>query len=208
MHLLKLVSRVKPLALFLALVFLAGCSSLPPKKTDNICHIFDEKRGWYKDARKAEKRWDSSISTMMAIMHQESGFRPKAKPARKKILWIIPGPRLSSAYGFAQVKDGTWKEYQRNSGNHWSSRTNFSDAIDFIGWYNTQSNKRNGIARNDAYNLYLAYHEGHGGHKRRTYDGKPWLKDVARKVDNRANLFQRQLNGCERRFKGPWWWPF
>lgn len=188
-------------------LLLVGCVSGPPKNSDNICNVFDEKRGWYKDARRAERRYGSDIATLMAIMYQESTFRPKAKPPRSKILWILPGPRASSAYGFAQVKDETWAEYQRMSGNHWASRSNFADAIDFIGWYNTQSKKRVGIDINDARNLYLAYHEGHGGYRNRSYESKQWLVGVAGKVDQRASRYRTQLDGCERRFKGPWWWP-
>ncbi|MGD8176703.1 transglycosylase SLT domain-containing protein [Marinimicrobium sp. ARAG 43.8] len=191
----------------LALGLLSGCATAPPKSSDNICNVFDEKRGWYKDARRSERRWGSDIATLMAIMYQESSFRPKAKPPRTKILWIIPGPRPSSAYGYAQVKDETWNEYQRLSGNHWASRTRFADAIDFIGYYNTQSNERLGIGKNDARNLYLAYHEGHGGYQRRTYNQKAWLVGVANKVGSRAKRYREQLDGCERRFKGPWWWP-
>lgn len=198
--------RLLVTALFLG-AFLSGCASGPPKNSDNICHVFDEKRGWYKDARRAERRYGSDIATLMAIMYQESTFRPKAAPPRSKILWILPGPRASSAYGFAQVKDETWAEYQRMSGNHWASRSNFADAVDFIGWYNTQSDKRVGIDINDARNLYLAYHEGHGGYRNRSFESKQWLVGVAGKVDERAKKYRSQLDGCERRFKGPWWWP-
>ncbi|WP_341938771.1 transglycosylase SLT domain-containing protein [Marinimicrobium sp. C2-29] len=198
---------IRILMLFVAASLLSGCASGPPEKTQNLCDVFDEKRGWYKDARRSERRWGSDIATMMAIMYQESGFRPKAKPPRTKILWIIPGPRLSSAYGFAQVKDETWSEYERMSGNHWASRSHFADAIDFIGWYNAQSHKRVGIGKNDARNLYLAYHEGHTGFKNRSYDAKGWLTPVAGKVAVRADNFRRQLDSCEHRFKGPWWWP-
>lgn len=193
--------------ILLAVTTLVGCTSAPPKSSDNICDVFDEKRGWYKDARRAERRWGSDIPTLMAMMYQESTFRPKAKPPRTKILWVIPGPRKSSAFGYAQVKDETWKEYQRMSGNHWASRSYFADAIDFIGWYNAQSKKRVGIDKNDARNLYLAYHEGHGGYKRRTFDQKAWLVGVAGKVEQRARRYREQLKSCERRFKGPWWWP-
>lgn len=199
--------RIISLTLLLVVAGLAGCASAPPKSSDNICDVFDEKRGWYKDARRSERRWGSDISTLMAIMYQESTFRSKAKPPRTKILWVIPGPRLSSAYGYAQVKDETWNEYQRMSGNHWASRSHFADAIDFIGWYNTQSKKRAGIDKNDARNLYLAYHEGHTGFKRRTFDQKAWLVGVAGKVETRAKRYREQLKSCERRFKGPWWWP-
>jgi hypothetical protein len=47
----------------------------------------------------------------------------------------------------------------------------------------------------------LAYHEGHGGHTRGSYNKKPWLKSIARKVSNRAITYQQQLQGCERRLK-------
>ncbi len=54
--------------------------------------FFDEKDGWYEDAADAREEWGSPISVMMAIMHQESRFKAKAKPPRKKILGFIPGP--------------------------------------------------------------------------------------------------------------------
>lgn len=198
----------KPFWLLLgALVLLAGCASTPPNKADNLCEVFDQKRGWYKDARRAERRWGSDIATLMAMMYQESSFKPKAKPPRTRILWVIPGPRKSSAYGYAQVKDETWQEYQRLSGNHWASRSRFEDAIDFIGWYNARSHERLGLGLNQARELYLAYHEGRGGYERRTFESKGWLKKVASKVGSRAERYREQLRGCERRFKGPWWWP-
>ena len=194
--------------LILASLLLIGCASPPPKRVDNICDIFDEKRSWYKDAKRSEKRWGSKIPTLMAIMHQESRFHAKAKPPRTKILWIFPGPRKSSAYGYAQVKDGTWDEYRKDTNNFWASRSHFDDAVDFVGWYNAQSRARSGIGLNDSYRLYLAYHEGHGGFNRGSFDNKAWLKAVARKVANRSARYERQLQSCERRFKGPWWWPF
>lgn len=191
-----------------ALALLSGCAAnKPPSGADNICNVFDEKRGWYKDARRSERRWGSDISTMMAMMYQESTFRPRVKPPRTKILWILPGPRKSSAYGFAQVKDETWAEYQRMSGNHWASRSNFADAMDFIGWYNHQSQERVGISKSDSRNLYLAYHEGHTGFRNRSFDSKQWLVGVAGQVEQRAKQYRSQLDDCERRFRGPWWWP-
>ena len=187
---------------------LASCASTPPKHQDNICHIFDEKSGWYKDAKKASKRWGVPIAINMAFIHQESRFVPKAKPPRKKILWIIPGPRKSSAYGYSQAKSGTWKWYKKDTGRRGADRDDFDDAVDFIGWYNNMSNKRSKIAKNDAYNLYLAYHEGHGGYNRATYKNKGWLKKVAKKVSSRAANYQQQLNKCEDRLESSWWWPF
>ena len=194
--------------LAMVLFGLAGCSTLPPSNPNNLCDIFEEKSSWYKDSKKAEKRWGSSVPVMMSIMYQESMFKHNARTARTKILWIIPGPRLSDAYGYPQARDAVWGEYQEQSGNSWSRRDDFGDAIDFIGWYNKQSQKRSKIGLNDSYNLYLAYHEGHGGYNRATYRKKNWLIKTARKVQDRTWQYQKQLQNCEERFSGSWWWPF
>ena len=192
----------------LSLVLLAGCVTSPPRQIDNICHIFDEKNGWYEDAKASQKRWGTPIPIMMAFMHQESRFQPKAKPPRGKFLWIFPGPRASSAYGFSQAKTETWDWYIKSSGNRGADRDDFEDAVDFVGWYNRQSQKRSKIGLTSAYNLYLAYHEGHGGYNRRTYNKKAWLKTVAKKVSARAQTYGRQLKGCEKRLESSGWWFF
>jgi hypothetical protein len=196
------------LLLVISLIGVVGCSTARPSNPNNLCNIFDDKPSWYKASKKAEKRWGSPVPVMMSIMYQESQFKHNARTARTKILWVIPGPRKSDAYGYPQAKNAVWNEYQDQSGNSWSRRDNFGDAIDFIGWYNKQSQKRSGIALDDGYNLYLAYHEGHGGYNRATYRQKNWLMNTARQVETRAQQYQNQLNSCEERFKGSWWWPF
>jgi hypothetical protein len=68
-----------------------------------------------------------------------------------------------------------------------------------------------GISKTDPYHLYLAYHEGHGGFNRRTYQKKTWLLRVARKVSNRAHSYGSQLASCEREFQKRgccFLWPF
>ncbi len=189
------------LLLMTGVLWLAGCTTTPPERLDNVCKIFQEKSGWYKDARKASRRWKSPIPVMMAIVHQESKFRARAKPPRKKILWVIPGPRPASAYGYSQATDETWKAYKKSTGRWGADRNDFGDAIDFIGWYNNQSHRKNRIKPDDAYHLYLAYHEGQGGFAKRSFKKKKWLKDVARNVSRRASNYTRQLNGCERKLK-------
>jgi hypothetical protein len=175
------------LLLLSILGLMTACTVAPPTNQDDICSIFREKDDWYDDAADSRSNWYSPIPVMMAIMHQESRFQQKAKPPRMKILGFIPGPRPSSSYGYSQAKDDTWDWYMRSSGNYGADRDDFSDAIDFIGWYNSTSRKKNNIKAGDTYSLYLAYHEGHGGFNRRTYNKKPWLKTVAKKVSARAN---------------------
>ncbi len=199
--------KVKLLILLTALA-MVGCVTSPPRHTENICHIFDEKDGWYDDAKDAQKQWGSPIYITMAFMHQESRFRAKAKPPRTSFLWIFPGPRPSSAYGYSQAKDETWDWYKKSSGNWGADRDDFTDAVDFVSWYNYTSRKRNGIKNTDAYHLYLAYHEGHGGFKRRTFKNKAWLKGVAKKVSARSATYRKQLAGCQERLESGGWWPF
>lgn len=191
----------------LGCLFVLGCSTSPPKNPTDICDIFKEKRSWYKDAKKASERWKIDIGTNMAFMQQESGFRANARPPRKKFLGFIPGPRKSSAYGYAQAKKSTWKWYKKSTGHSGADRDDFDDTIDFIAWYNDVSAKKLGISRNDAYSLYLAYHEGHGGFKRGTHYKKKWLRDVAGRVDVRAKAYRSQLNSCRSKLKSSWW-PF
>jgi hypothetical protein len=145
----------------------------------------------------------------MAFMHQESRFIATAKPPRKKIFRVIPGPRPSDSYGYSQAKESTWDWYQRSTGNYGADRDDFGDAIDFIGWYNNVSHKELGISKQDAFRLYLAYHEGHGGYRKQSYRSKDWLIDVARKVDRQAQQYNSQLQGCgeelEPRGWFDWW---
>lgn len=190
--------------LLLSALLTVGCTTSQPRNVNDICDIFEEKRGWYDDAADARDEWGSPIPVMMAMMHQESRFQAQAKPPRKKIFGFIPGPRPSDAYGYSQALKSTWKSYKRSAGNYGADRDDFGDAIDFIGWYNYQSYRRSGISRTDAYHLYLAYHEGHGGYNRRSYRKKEWLTGVAGKVQRKANTYQGQLSGCEEDLKGGW----
>ncbi|WP_066961072.1 transglycosylase SLT domain-containing protein [Microbulbifer sp. Q7] len=189
------------LALLALPLLAAGCATTPPSNTDNICEIFREKDGWYHDAAQSARKWNTPIATMMATLHQESRFVHDAKPPRTKILWIIPGPRPSDAYGYPQALGTTWKSYQRSTGNYRGDRDDFEDAIDFVGWYHNTSQRQCRIKPNDTYHLYLAYHEGQGGFNRRTYRNKKWLQKVAHKVSARASTYQRQLNSCEASLK-------
>jgi hypothetical protein len=198
-----------PIAVLLfALSLLAGCSTTPPKTVDNACTIFDEKEDWYEAARAAEKKWGTPVQIQLAIMRQESSFRHDAKPPRDTVIGIPMWWRVSSAYGYAQAKDETWDWYEDKTGNRFADRDDFEDATDFIGWYTDVSYRTLGISKWDTYNQYLAYHEGHGGWKRKTYNRKPWLKKVARKVERNASTYGSQLQKCRDRLEksaSSWW---
>lgn len=189
----------------IAFALLSACATSPPEQVDNVCDIFREKSGWYKDAKESRARWGVPISVSMAFMHQESRFVATAKPPRKKLWGVIPGPRPSDAYGYSQAKDSTWEWYQRSTGNYGADRDDFGDAIDFVGWYNNVSHKELGIDKQDAFRLYLAYHEGHGGYRKQSYRSKDWLVDVARKVDRQAKRYNSQLQECSEELEPRGW---
>jgi len=187
--------------LFILVIYLmisvSACRHKTPSNTDDICKIFSQKKRWYKHAKKSTKKWGTPVHVQMAILQQESGFEYDAKPARKKILGFIPWRRKSSAYGYAQVLNETWKEYAKQTNNHGADRDSFKDAVDFVGWYTYHTQKQTKVSKWDTYNQYLAYHEGRTGFIRKSHNKKPWLIKVAKKVDKRSKIYASQLKNCK-----------
>jgi hypothetical protein len=173
-----------------------ACANRPPRDVDDLCEIFSQKGKWYRGARRSFERWGVPESVQLAFVHQESRFRADARPGWRWVLWVFPVGRRSSAYGYGQIKDGTWGDYVRATGNQGADRDNFVDVADFIGWYGDLIHRKTAVRKDDAFHLYLAYHEGPGGFSRSSHHGKPWLIGVARKVEARARLYQGQYLGC------------
>ena len=181
-----------------------GCTTAPPSEPDDLCAIFDEKDGWHTAARSAEKRWGAPLAIPMAIMYQESSFHAKAKPPVRWFLGFIPLGRGSSAYGYSQAQSPAWNDYQNESGNAWSDRDDFADAMDFVQWYIDKTHRLNGVAKTDAYALYLNYHEGWGGYRRGSYRHNRALIGIAHKVEARAARYGKQYASCRKRLSRGW----
>lgn len=178
-------------------VLLAACAEPQPQNINNACEIFQEKESWHKVAISSQERWNIPMEVTLAFVHQESSFKADAKPPRRKLLGFIPWfGRVSSASGYSQALAQSWKEYKKETGHWYARRSSFKHSTDFIGWYNNKSVRELGISRNDAYSLYLAYHEGRGGFKRKTYNQKPWLIKVANKVKQRTATYRKQIADC------------
>ena len=179
--------------------FIASCSSWSTVPTDqkNACNIIKDKRSWYRALQRTEKKWNVSKGTQLSFILTESNFRPRAKTQRKYIFGFIPSGRLSSAFGYAQVIDSTWEWYKDSTNNRYASRTSFRDSTDFVGWYITQSNKKLKLRKNDVYNNYLAYHQGHQGFKNKSFINKPNLIAVAKKTEKKSIIFDKQLKKCK-----------
>lgn len=185
-------------AMVLCLVIL-GCATSqtpPPEDVENVCSIFYEKEGWYKDVMDTEQKWGVPAHVLMAIVRYESRFVDNARPPMKTFLGVIPLGRPTTAYGYCQAVNGTWEAYLEESGNSDAERVNFRDAMDFIGWYTNVSYEELGIDKWDGYNQYLAYHEGHVGYSKQSYNKKAWLLRVAQKVQNTSEVYALQLKAC------------
>ena len=197
--------NLRPKLLYGALasaLLLSGCGggssidqSEAPRNQQDVCSIFGQRPGWREAVEASERKWGAPAPVQMAILWRESSFRSNVRPRKKSLLGFTTG-YASSAYGFSQAIDGTWDWYRRDSGNSGADRTDFADAADFVGWYMAKSERSNGIRMNDAFNQYLAYHEGHAGHRRGSYRAKGWLMDTAEKVASQAARYRGQIRNC------------
>jgi hypothetical protein len=203
-----MLGKLRFVVCFACVFLLAGCAPAPPRIQTNICSIFYQYPKWFWASQKTLKRWGVPISVQMAIIHQESHFHADAKPSRTKLLGFIPWARPTSAEGYAQAVNDTWKHYLLATRRNRASRSSFDAASDFVGWFAYRAHRRLGISRDNAYALYLAYHEGMIGYQEQTYRRKPWLIGVAHKVQYTADRYRAQLLGCEAKLPRHHWWNF
>jgi hypothetical protein len=188
--------HLRLVVLGVGLLVLGGCATAPPRNSQDVCQVFDQYPGWYRDARAAQKRWGTPVNVLMAFVQRESGFNRKARPDRPWFLFI-PLPRRSSAYGYAHAQDPVWDVYLKATGGWFKSRKDMDDSLDFIGWYTDRIHRELGISRWDPKHLYIAYHEGIGGYRRGHWHGNRQLLRVAAAVDHRAREYGAQLRRCK-----------
>ena len=181
---------------------LTACTSLPkpqttrvlegqPPNIEDICAIFAAKPLWIEGARTSYEQWNFPIELMMAIIRYESSFIADARPLDAK------GERLSSAYGYAQALDGTWKLYKDETQHFRAVRTDFADSIHFVGWYVDKAVDLNdGLSRYDVENIYVLYHDGWSSLKTPNKELSLKLLEVASKVRERTLSYHRQLKKC------------
>ena len=187
------------LVLVCVLIGATACGHRPPDQVNDACLILEDNRAWWRALQRTEDRWGVPPGVQLAILKRESSFNAHARPARRRLLGIIPRGRPSSAYGYAQALDETWDWYRRDTGNRGADRDNFRDAVDFVGWYANKSRELSGIHPSNARELYLSYHEGHGGYNRGTYRRHDWLIRAANEVARDAARYDAQIGRCERR---------
>ena len=184
------------LILFIIFLFLASCSSVP-KYPQNACKIFGEKYFYLKYTRAASKKWGVPISSILAVINKESGFRRFAKPPRHKIFKIIPYRRPSSSLGFSQAVNKTWDLYRKENNKPAALRISYKSSSDFIGWYFWKANKVNKVSLNNTRDLYLNYYLGFSAYKNKAYRTDKKAIIFAKSVEKQARIYKNQLQECK-----------
>jgi len=184
--------------LFFIIIFslLASCSSVP-KYPQDACKIFSEKYFYLKYSRTASKKWEVPISSILAVINKESGFRRFAKPKRTKLFKIIPYRRPSSSLGFSQAVNKTWELYKKENNKPAALRVSFKNSSDFIGWYFWKTNKINGVSFEDTRNMYLNYYLGWAAYKNKAYQSNRKAIIFAKSVEKQAKIYKSQLKKCK-----------
>ena len=147
----RILRKLQRLASVAALAAALPGRSAAPSRINDLCAVFDQKAGWFEDWKQAaeltQRKRGVPVPVLMATLRKESGFQHDAKPPRTWLLGFIPWKRVSTAYGYSQALDATWAQYQRETGNESADRTDFADAVDFVGWYHAKTAKTFGVAR-------------------------------------------------------------
>lgn len=192
---MRYLFKIKPI-LLAGLILLSGFAmsnqSLTEEELNDVCQLFVKNPQWYQAVKEAEQQWGVPVSIIMAIIYQESKFKADARPVTKDAPWH----ESSSAYGYAQAVNSTWKAYKKATGNTDAKRNNFADSADFIGWFASQAHKLDGVTKSNAYRLYLAYYDGVGGFLKGLYVHQHWLVDIAHTVAQKSEDYKEQLSSC------------
>ena len=199
---------LKPFRIFLFIIIATAFSlltshqaQLTSSQKKNICTIFKKYPNWYKYAKISEKKWGTPIYIQMAIINQESNFIATAKSANKKVFDLsIPFTHQSSAYGYAQALNASWDSYKKSTKNPYAKRDNMQYATDFVAWFIYRARKYLHLSNSNFHidNLYLAYHEGINGYRKKYYLQRRGLISVSKKVAKLANIYKKQLQLCKK----------
>ena len=150
---------------------------------ESVCTIIKQHPDWLKSAKAVSKQYGVPVSVQLAIIKEESNFQGDAQNAH------------STATGFAQVLNKSWAVFEKATHQH-RSRSNFDAAVTYIGWYAAQVEHRTDINPNNAYKLYLAYHEGIGGYHHLQKHPKPQVTALAKQVAQNAKLYSQKIISC------------
>ena len=162
------------------------------KNPRDLCGIYRQKPSWRSALQRASTRYHVPASTIMAIMYTESRFVATARTPQRHIMGV-PLMHASTALGYAQVLDGTWRYYLKSTNQLSADRENFADASLFIAWYVQSIQKACHLKSHQVAAIYLAYHNGIAAYQR----GQVWhdaaLVRLSKSVERLAKHYAGQL---------------
>jgi hypothetical protein len=174
-------------AILVALV-LFGAAPAAAYSGADPCRVVAANPGWRAALAEAAERFRVPKGVIFAVLDQESSLNPNAKGA---------GAQNESSvrnFGFAQANLQTWNWFRREARAPEASRSDFRDSALFVGWYFAQTERMNGVPRQDAVRQYLAYKLGHGGFARGAYTASQ--RAVAERLARRAEAAEARLANC------------
>jgi hypothetical protein len=166
---------------------LAAAASIPAyAQTRDPCPLLARNPGWSTALEAAQLEWRVSPGVILAVLDQESRFKPDARGAG------AAGANPVRNFGFAQANLRTWTWFARETGET-GGRTDFAASARFVGWHFATMERRIGRPRSDTVSQYLVYKQGEGGYRR----GSPAsARGVARLVAQRAAALEAALERC------------
>jgi hypothetical protein len=171
---------MKTAKLVLSLTILATLAATPATaQTHNVCLLLERHPGWAQDLQDAQTRWGISQGAILAIIDQESRFRPTAQNGVN--------------YGYAQSNPRTWNWFRRDANMPDASREDFGASAHFVGWHFKKMHSRLGLDMDNVGAQYLAYRMGEGGYRRANATSSTQTRHIAA----RAARFNDQLETCD-----------
>lgn len=152
-----------------------------PPPANETCALIASHKGWTEALANAEARWETPAAALLAVVRQESNFEV---PDRNN--------QPLAPYGYAQADSRTWSAYRTAVKRPRADRANFTDAVDFIGWYFAATRARTGAKYSDVTTHYLAYSRG----QNRPGKASPAARKNAAKVAAYAKAYAKDLAAC------------
>lgn len=181
---MKMKAEYKVVFTVVFALLLSGCFGSSSKPMLLICEELDANDEWIEPAVMAHQKYGAPLALTLSLLE-------------------LPLSDLDKKHVRPRAAD--WDEYRIRSERWDASPSSPSDAIDFIGWFALQSQKRNALAWHQAGEHYLALRLGHGGYHRFDALKYPDLSQQAKGVDLRAQRWSKELAACKSQWQGESW---
>ena len=159
---------------------------LPNICLSNICDYYYQYPNRYRSQKTLAAQGMLPLTDVHAILLSESSLEAFSAPRGS----FFQKPK-STAYGYAQVVDGTWQDFTEGHPENWLFRVNFYDSVAFIQWYRMAHGHL--LRSTRLYDYYLLYHDGPKHYIARSFKSQK----LAQKVEHLAMDMRRDFSRCE-----------